>query len=77
MPSEAPRDEGGVRNRSEVEYTPTHLGPDMTLPGAFLGLLVGVGFAMVSPEQAKTSLTLGIAVGWLFGFAATLIADSS
>ena len=54
------------------EHAPTRLAPDMTLPGLFLGVIVGVGLLTVYPEQARMVLTLSIAGGWLLGFMLTI-----
>lgn len=76
MSQETPTADTDAQSDSSTEYTPTHLAPDMTLPGTFFGLLVGGGIATAYPEQAKTALTVGISVGWMVGFAATLAAES-
>lgn len=61
---------------SSTPYQPSYLAPDMTLPGLFLGLLAGGVVATIHPEQAKAALTLGIGMGWMVGFLATLTAES-
>lgn len=59
-------------NTTPDEYTPTHLSPDMTLPGTAFGLLIGAGLVLSYPEYARSILTLSISIGWLLGFLLTI-----
>jgi hypothetical protein len=73
--SSTPETQGSTESAISTNYSPAFSAPDLTLPGTAFGLLVGGGLATLYPAQAKLILTVGISVGWLGGFAATLAAE--